>query len=200
MPFVIDGGTHHGGSGAVQDQLFYAFNLDDHVPRDHLLRGVDRFLDLGELRQHLAPFYGHTGRPLIDPELMIRMLVIDASITKADTIIYRASQTDCTGCAMKDRCCPNTPYRKIARSVHEGARDVARSIAQTPQYGQSRRERKKVEMLFAHLKRIMKLDRLRLRGLSGAQDEFLMAATAQNLRRMAKWLMPSEVDTEMKMA
>jgi len=58
------------------------------------------------------------------------------------------------------------------------------------QGGESRRERKKVEMLFAHLKRIMKLDRLRLRGLNGAQDEFLMATTAQNLRRMAKWLMP----------
>ena len=55
-------------------------------------------------------------------------------------------------------------------------------------------------MLFAHLKRIMKLDRLRLRGLSGAQDEFLMAATAQNLRRMAKWLMSSEADTAMKTA
>lgn len=67
---------------------------------------------------------------------------------------------------------------------------MARSIAQTPQYQQSRRDRKKVEMLFAHLKRILKLDRLRLRGLSGASDEFLMAATAQNLRRMAKWLMP----------
>ncbi|MET3493634.1 hypothetical protein ABIC90_000669 [Variovorax boronicumulans] len=112
-------------------------------------------------------------------------------ITKADTVIYRASQTDCGACEMKDRCCPSTPFRKIARSIHEGAREVARSIAQTPQYRQSRRKRKKVEMLFAHLKRIMKLDRLRLRGLSGAQDEFLMAATAQNLRRMAKWLMPS---------
>ena len=64
------------GRSTVQDQLFYAFNLDDHVPRDHLLRGVDRFLDLSELRQHLAPFYSHTGRPSIDPELMIRMLVI----------------------------------------------------------------------------------------------------------------------------
>jgi IS5 family transposase len=101
---------------------------------------------------------------------------------------------------MKDRCCPNTPFRKIARSIHEGAREVARSIAQTPQYRQSRRERKKVEILFAHLKRIMKLDRLRLRGLSGAQDEFLMAATAQNLRRMAKWLMPSEAGAAMKTA
>jgi transposase len=469
------------GRSTVQDQLFYAFNLEDHVPRDHLLRGVDRFLDLGELRQHLAPFYSHTGRPSVDPELMIRMLVIgyclgirserrlceevhlnlayrwfcrldledrvpdhstfsknrhgrfrqsdalrfvfetvlrrcmtegliqgegfaiDASIikadanrarnvpasdvvqwrqgtqcnravreyldaldannpvtedaleevhdtavasrhisptdpaaqwtaapggpafyaystnylidlsagiimdveatpahrtpevdstrtmidrveqrfdirprrlvgdtaygtasllgwmvedkqiephvpvwdktvrkdasvsigefqwqperneyvcpegralrndrrqfttprtriTKADTVIYRASQTDCGACGMKDRCCPSTPFRKIARSIHEGAREVARSIAQTPQYRQSRRERKKVEMLFAHLKRIMKLDRLRLRGLSGAQDEFLMAATAQNLRRMAKWLMPSEAGAAMKTA
>lgn len=68
---------------------------------------------------------------------------------------------------------------------------MARSIAQTPAYQQSRRDRKKVEILFAHLKRILKLDRLRLRGLSGARDEFLMAATAQNLRRMAKWLMPA---------
>ena len=79
-------------------------------------------------------------------------------------------------------------------------REIARSIAQTPEYRNSRRERKKVEMLFAHLKRIMKLDRLRLRGISGARDEFLMAATAQNLRRMAKWLMPAEADGAATMA
>ena len=67
---------------------------------------------------------------------------------------------------------------------------MARQVATTPDYLQSRKDRKKVEMLFAHLKRILRLDRLRLRGLSGAQDEFLLAATAQNLRRMALWLMP----------
>jgi hypothetical protein len=72
--------------------------------------------------------------------------------------------------------------------VHEDSRNVARELATTPQYQQSRRDRKKVEILFAHLKRILKLDRLRLRGLTGAQDEFLLAATAQNLRRMAKRL------------
>lgn len=469
------------GQATVQDQLFYAFNLEDHVPQGHLLRGVDLFLDLGELRQHLAPFYSHTGRPSIDPELMIRMLVIgyclgirserrlceevhlnlayrwfcrlgledrvpdhstfsknrhgrfrqsdafrfvfetvlrrcmseglvqgegfaiDASIikadanraskvpssevahwrqgtqcsravreylealdvtnpvaedapeathdtdaasrnisptdpaarwtaasggpafyaystnylidlsagiimdveatpahrtpevesartmidrveqrlnikpqrlvgdtaygtasllgwmiqdkqiephvpvwdktarkdgslsisefqwvperneyvcpeghalrndrrqfttprtriTKADTVIFRASQADCANCVRKEHCCPNTPLRKIARSIHEDARDVARSIAQTPEYSQSRRQRKKVEMLFAHLKRIMKLDRLRLRGLSGARDEFLLAATAQNLRRMAKWLMPTAAEAALKIA
>ena len=60
----------------VQDRLFYAFNLDDHVPREHLLRGIDRYLDLKELREHLAPYYSHTGRPSIDPELMVRMLLV----------------------------------------------------------------------------------------------------------------------------
>ncbi len=110
-------------------------------------------------------------------------------VTKADTIIYRSSQLDCAGCPMKERCCPTTPFRKVARSIHEAARDEARRIATTPAYKQSRRERKKVEMLFAHLKRILKLDRLRLRGPSGAHDEFLLAATAQNLRRMAIRLM-----------
>lgn len=65
---------------------------------------------------------------------------------------------------------------------------MARRLAGTPEFAQSRNDRKKVEVLFAHLKRIMKLDRLRLRGISGARDEFLLAATAQNLRRMAKRL------------
>ncbi len=59
-----------------QDRLFYSFTLDEHVPADHLLRGIDRFLDLADLRQHLAPFYSHTGRPSVDPELMVRMLLL----------------------------------------------------------------------------------------------------------------------------
>ena len=440
-----------------QDHLFYAFNLEDHVPQDHLLRGIDRFLDLSELRQHVADFYSHTGRPSIDPELMIRMLIIgycfgirserrlceevhlnlayrwfcrlsledkvpdhstfsknrhgrfrdsdafrqlfetvlqrciveglvggesfatDASVVKADasrqrhreddddnwgggsgrravreylqaldenrtpagrlalkvsmtdpaasytaapggpafyaysdnylidtdhgiivdveattakraqevestksmidrveqrfglkpkrligdtaygtgtmldwlvqtkhvephtpvwdkarrqdgtfarsdftweaeadryicpagkslqryrrnfkkqrtginkdnTIRYRATKHDCDACEYKPRCCPNTPPRKLLRTIYEPSRDVAREIAKTAAYKQSRKDRKKVEMLFAHLKRILKLDRLRLRGKSGARDEFLLAATAQNLRRMVKLL------------
>jgi len=118
-------------------------------------------------------------------------------ITKADTIIYRSRQADCATCPLKNRCCPNTPMRKIARSVHESAREVARDVAKTSAYKQSRKDRKKVEMLFAHLKRILKLDRLRLRGLSGARDEFLLAAAAQNLRRMAKWLMPIEENVKL---
>src|SRR5262249_8050820 len=65
-----------GQQPGAQDQLFYSFKLDTHVPSDHLLRGIDRFLDFGELRGHLAPFYSHTGRPSVDPELMIRMLLV----------------------------------------------------------------------------------------------------------------------------
>jgi transposase len=451
-----------GQRGGKQDRLFYSFNLDDHVPANHLLRGIDHFLDLSDLRAYLAPFYSHTGRPSIDPELMIRMLIvgycfgirserrlceevhlnlayrwfcrlgledgvpehstfsknrhgrfreseafrhvfetvlqrcmteglvggegfaIDASVVKADaarasaipgaaidhralgpaqasravreyldgidadgrpetvrknisvtdpaaewtcapggpaffaystnylvdvragvivdveassahriqevdatrtmidrvedrfaikptrligdmaygaaellewmvnekaiephvpvwdktkrtddslsssafqwdenrneyhcpqghllrsdwrpfknarthittvnTIIYRSRQSDCAKCPMKSRCCPLTPIRKIRRSIYEPARDVARAVARTRLYKQSRKDRKKVEMLFAHLKRIMRLDRLRLRGPSGAHDEFVLAATAQNLRRMAKRLCPT---------
>jgi transposase len=407
------------GSGG-QKPLFYSFNLDDHVPADHLLRGIDHCLDLGDLRRHLAPFYSHTGRPSVDPELMVRMLIVgysfgirserrlceeihlnlayrwfcrlgledvvpdhstfsknrhgrfreseafrhvfesvvercmkeglvggegfavDASVIKADanrgrsmareeaedlhdprhatravreylagldaqgepvtapasisptdpeatpalrtdevnsarTMLerveerfdlkpqrligdmaygaapmlgwlveekqiaphipvwdksepgdgifgrsdftfdaennryicpagkhlkpawrsrvkknlfrYRASQHDCQGCPLKPKCCPNMVIRKIDRSPFEPARDVARALATTEAYRQSRKARKKVEMLFAHLKRILRLDRLRLRGPSGARDEFLLAAIAQNLRRMAKRLM-----------
>ena len=101
---------------------------------------------------------------------------------------YRASKRDCDACTLKPQCCPGQPARKIPRSIHEGARDMARDLSQTDAYLVSRRERKKVEMLFAHLKRILKLDRLRLRGPNGAKDEFLLAATAQNLRKMAKLL------------
>jgi transposase len=111
-----------------------------------------------------------------------------SGITKSNEIKYRASKRDCTACPMKEQCCPNTEIRKVTRSVHESARDVARAVRETPPYRRTRRQRKQVEMLFAHMKRNLKMDRLRLRGLSGARDEFLLTATAQNLRRMARRL------------
>jgi transposase len=109
-----------------------------------------------------------------------------SGVTKANTRIYRASEIDCGPCALKQQCCPGQPMRKVMTSIHEAARDVVRRLRGTPEYLQSRRDRKKVEMLFAHLKRILKLDRLRLRGPSGARDEFTLAAAAQNLRKLAK--------------
>jgi transposase len=107
-------------------------------------------------------------------------------VNDGETLLYRARKRDCEHCALKPRCCPNTPTRKIPRSIYEAARDKAREIAKTERYRTSRKQRKKVEMLFAHLKRILRLDRLRLRGPCGARDEFLLAATAQNLRKLAK--------------
>jgi len=99
---------------------------------------------------------------------------------------YLASVPECRACPLKMKCCPNMPARRIVRDVNEAARDIARALAKTEAFARSRRDRKKVEMLFAHLKRILRLGRLRLRGPSGAQFEFTLAAIAQNLRRLAK--------------
>ena len=65
-----------GNRQVKQDALFYEFSIERHVPEDHLLRAIDRFVDLDGVRAHLAPFYSETGRPSIDPELLIRMLII----------------------------------------------------------------------------------------------------------------------------
>ena len=107
-------------------------------------------------------------------------------INDGETLRYVASTSDCRDCPLKVRCCPKASFRRIPRSIYEEARDVARALAKTKAFEQSRRERKRIEMLFAHLKRILKLSRLRLRGPRGAQDEFTLAAIAQNLRRLAK--------------
>lgn len=107
-------------------------------------------------------------------------------VNDGETLLYRASKADCDACTLRPHCCPNTPARKVPRSIHEKARDMARAIAKSWEGRTSLRSRKKVEMLFAHLKRILRLDRLRLRGPNGAHDEFILAATAQNLRKLAK--------------
>ena len=107
-------------------------------------------------------------------------------VNDGEILLYRASMPDCRQCPLKERCCPNMPRRRIPRSIYEEARDVARALAKTEGFEQSRHDRKRVEMLFAHLKRIFRLGRLRLRGPRGAQFEFTLAAIAQNLRRLAK--------------
>jgi len=82
---------------------------------------------------------------------------------------------DCAPCPLKPSCCPNAPARKVLRSIYEGARDLAREIAKTDDYHTSRHQRKKADMLLAHLKRVLRLDRLRLRGPLGPRDEFHLA-------------------------
>jgi transposase len=115
-----------------------------------------------------------------------KLLHTTGRIHNGETVLYRATTSDCGPCPLKSKCCPKAPERKIPRSIHEDARDAARALADTEAFERSRQDRKRVEMLFAHLKRILRLNRLRLRGPCGAQDEFTLAAIAQNLRRLAK--------------
>src|SRR5215472_1017967 len=120
-----------------------------------------------------------------------------SSTSNVTSMFVRAVQTlpapatsnkdDCSACSLTPRC-TTAAMRKVTRDVDEEVRDRVRALANTEAFQQSRHERKKVEMRFAHMKRILKLDRLRLRGLSGAKDEVLLTATAQNLRRLAKLL------------
>jgi len=99
--------------------------------------------------------------------------------------IYFALRKDCSCCPLKTRC---TTYerRKLGISIYEVDRERTRKLSNTQAYQNSRRERKKVEMVFAHLKRTLNFRRLRLRGITGARDEFLLVAIAQNLKKLVR--------------
>lgn len=116
-----------------------------------------------------------------------KLLTHSGIIDQGRILPYRASAYDCSRCELKPRC-TTAIARKVSRDIDEDIREHVRALANTEAFQQSRRERKKVEMRFAHMKRILRLDRLRLRGLSGTKDEVLLTATAQNLRRLAKLL------------
>src|SRR5215470_6919955 len=117
-----------------------------------------------------------------------KLLHTTGTVIEGGTYRFRASKRDRDVCTLKMQCCPNVPVRQVPRDLHEDARDVARALAKTEAFERSRRERKKVEMRFAHMKRIFRLARLRLRALSGPKDEVLRTAPAQNLRRLVKFL------------
>ena len=114
-----------------------------------------------------------------------KVLRTSGTIHSGRTLLYRASKLDCDVCPFKAKCCPKAPARKIPRDLHEDARDVARRKMSTKAFLKSRDQRKRVEMRFAHLKTHHRFERLRLRGLSGARDEFHLAAIVQNLKTLA---------------
>ena len=114
-------------------------------------------------------------------------LTSTGNVDQGHIVYYRANKNDCSACSLKPRC-TTAVMRKITRDVDEDIRDRVRALTNTEAFRQSSRERKKVEMRFAHMKRIFKLDRFRLRGLNGVRDEVLLTATAQNLRRLARLL------------
>jgi transposase len=174
------------GSAGMLDWLVHEQGVEPHIPVwDKSTREDGTFSRSDFAYDHAADAYTcPAGKALVPRRRPFR--TPRGNAPKDDTYRYRASTHDCGPCPLKPSCCPNTPARKVTRSIYEGARDFARDIARTDAYVTSRRERKKVEMLFAHLKRILRLERLRLRGPCGARDEFLLAATAQNLRKLAK--------------
>ena len=167
------------GPAEMLDWLVHGQGIEPHIPVfDKSQRDDGTFSRADFSFDHQADAYTCPGGKLLKSSRRAFKVPRD-NAPADDTIRYRASTHDCQPCPLKAACCPNQPYRKVTRSIHEGARDMARDIAKTDAYITSRRERKKVEMLFAHLKRIIGLDRLRLRGPNGARDEFLLAATAQ---------------------
>ena len=113
-----------------------------------------------------------------------KALTTTGNLHSDNTYRYRASKRDCDACALKPRCCPDTAARRVPREVNEAARDHTRALMETEAYAASRTERKKIERLFGEAKHILSMVRLRLRGLTGARDEFLLTATVQNLRRI----------------
>ena len=120
-----------------------------------------------------------------------KMLRTSGTVHGSRTLLYRASKLDCDVCPFKAKCCPKEPARKIPRDLHEDARDVARRKMKTKAFLKSRDQRKRVEMRFAHLKTHHGFERMRLRGLSGARDEFHLAAIVQNLKTLALRLIRS---------
>jgi transposase len=114
-----------------------------------------------------------------------KLLRTSGTVHDGRTLLYRASKLDCDVCPIRAKCCTTAQARKIPRDLHEDARDIARKKMNTKAFAKSRDERKRVEMRFAHLKTHHSFERMRLRGLSGARDEFHLAAIVQNLKTLA---------------
>src|SRR6185369_14377959 len=177
-PELLAGDTAY-GSGANLDWLVNEARITPHIPVNDKSKREDGTFS----REDFA--FDKERNVYICPAGKV-LTTTGKLASDGETIYYRPRARDCRGCPLKPQCCPRASVRRIPRSLYEPARDVARAAAKTEAFEQSRRDRKRVEMLFAHLKRILRLGRLRLRGPRGAQFEFTFAAIAQNLRRLAK--------------
>jgi hypothetical protein len=112
-------------------------------------------------------------------------LKTSGTVHDGTTLKYIAKRSDCGHCPLKPHCTTGRE-RRVARDVNQEARDYTQGLMDTDAYWQSAMDRKKIERLFGEAKRHLSMTRLRLRGLTGASDEFLLTATVQNLKRLAK--------------
>jgi transposase len=155
-------------------------------------RGVEPHIPLLD-REHQTNGFFTRGDFTFDPQANVfvclggKQLKSTGLVRPDGTIPYWASPKDCRVCALKPRCTKGTK-RIVTRNLFEAEREHVRALKGTEAFERSARERRKVEMAFAHLKRNLGLRRLRLRGISGARDEFLLAATVQNLRKLVRFL------------
>ena len=198
-----------------QSQLFYLFNLEERVPAGHLLRRINPIVTrlVADMREKLAPFYSEIGRPSIDPELMVRMLIVgycygirferrlceEVELHLAYRWFCRLDLDDTipdhsTFSVNRHGRFRDSDLLRHVRDVHEDARDAARAWMGKPEFDKSRDERERVEMRFAHLKTHHRFERMRLRGLSGARDEFHLAAIVQNLKTLASHIWRPPLD------
>jgi transposase len=167
------------GAAANLDYLVNVKGIEPHIPvidksaRDDGKYSIAEFTWIAEDNEYRCP--------------RNKRLHTTGNVTAEDKLLFRSRNRECAVCPDKHKCCPDTPNRKIERSIFEKSRSITRAINRSATYiNKSFHERKKVEMSFAHMKRHLNLTRLRLRGISGANDEFLLVATAQNLRKLAK--------------
>ena len=187
-PERLMGDTAYGAA----DNLHYLVsdkNIEPHIPVWDKRQRKDEIFSVNDFRWHEEKdeYQCPSGKPLRRGQRALK--TPGAGRTTDNRIRYRSKVADCRQCPLKQRCCPNTPYRKIDRNLFEKSRDVARAISNSDKYfNTSFHDRKKVEMQFAHMKHHLRFDRLRLRGLRSANDEFLLVATVQNLRRMSRLL------------
>ena len=175
-PDHVAGDTAY-GTGAMLGALI-ARDITPHIPVRDKSKRVDGTLSRDDFGfDHQRDVYVCPGG---------KTLATTGRAHDGKTLLYRASTRDCAPCRLKQACCPNTAALRIPRDVNQDARGHTRSLMGTEAYLRSGRGRKKIERLFGDVKRNLGLTRLRLRGLAGVHDEFLLAAAVQNLKRLAR--------------
>ncbi len=213
------------------EALFYYFRLEDQVPETHLLRLIEKHISFAFVREQLKGSYSETGRPSIDPELLLRILLIgylygiSSERKLVEELRMHLAWRWFTGLGFDQEIPHHSTFSKnrhgrfqesklfeelFEQIVHqcvevglvqgqhlsyESARQRARELANTPEFATAQRQRKKVEALFAELKNQIGLRRLRLRRLKFVREQFFLAAAAQNIKRLVRFLSQPTIPT-----